>query len=114
MRRPLARQIAALSMAVSATAWPATAETPTPIAELVRDTPATVAGTVVRLTDDDEFLLSDSTGSVRIYVGPNRLPVVPGEAVTVIGFVDEDPALEIYAHEIVGADGTRHTFSHRY
>lgn len=104
----------ALAAALAAFAIPAAAAAPTPIADLVRDTPATVAGVVERLTDEDEFLLSDATGTVRIYVGPNPIPVTPGEAITVTGVVDEDAVLEIYAREIVGADGTRHTFSYRY
>lgn len=96
--------------AVAATA--AMASQPTPIAEIARNSLVTVAGTVDRLTDEDEFVLVDPSGQVRVYVGPNRVPVAPGEAVTVSGFVDEALRLEIYADTIVRADGMTFTFTH--
>ena len=49
-----------------------------------------VAGTVERITDEDEFRLTDAGGTVRVYVGPNWVPANVGEAVTVDGFVDDD------------------------
>ena len=87
---------------------------PIAIAELRRESVATVAGTVDRITDEDEFVLADATGQVRVYVGPTVVPVRPGEAVTVTGMVDDGLRLEIYAREIVRADGTVLTFDHRY
>lgn len=88
----------------------------TPIADTQRGTMITVQGTIERITDADEFLLTDATGSIRIYVGPNWVPANPGEAVTVSGFVDD--ALigpkEIYARELTRSDGSTVTFDHAY
>jgi uncharacterized protein YdeI (BOF family) len=108
MKRAFLAAIAALSVTS------ALAETITPIGDLVRNSSVTVSGTVDRVTDEDEFVMSDATGSVRVYVGPNRVPASRGEAVTVRGFVDDDLRLEIYARELVRADGTVVTFDHRY
>jgi hypothetical protein len=102
-----------LAAAVAVLAAPAAASEPTPVADLAQQL-ATVEGTVHRITDEDEFLLADSTGHVRIYVGPARVPVQPGELVTVTGFVDDGLRIEIYAQEIVRADGTTFAFDHRY
>jgi hypothetical protein len=93
---------------------PALAETITPIGNLVRNSNVTVSDTVDRLTDEDECVLSGATGSVRVYVGPNLVPANRGEAVVVRGFVDDDLRLELYARELVRADGTVVTFDHRY
>jgi uncharacterized protein YdeI (BOF family) len=87
----------------------------TPIADAKRGTMVTVQGTVERITDHDEFRLTDATGSIRIYVGPNWVPADVGEAVTVAGFVDDDLGpREIYARELTRADGTVVTFDQRY
>lgn len=87
----------------------------TPIGELRRGAMVTVAGTVERITDEDEFRLADASGTVRIYVGPNWVPANVGEAVTVDGFVDDDLGpLEIYARSLTRADGTVITFNRRY
>jgi len=85
----------------------------TPISDLQRGTMVSVAGTVERITDEDEFRLTDAGGTVRVYVGPNWVPANVGEAVTVDGFVDDDPGpLEIYARSLTRADGTVVTFRH--
>lgn len=86
----------------------------TPVAELQRGTMVTVAGTVDRITDEDEFRLSDATGTVRVYVGPNWVPANVGEAVTVEGLVDDDGPLEIYARSLTRADGTVVAFRYDY
>ena len=88
----------------------------TPIAETERGTMVTVQGTVERITDEDEFRLTDATGSIQIYVGPNWVPANEGEAVTVSGFVDDDliGPKEIYARELTRADGSVVTFDLRY
>jgi uncharacterized protein YdeI (BOF family) len=88
----------------------------TPIADVVRGTMVTLQGTVERITDEDEFRLSDATGSIKVYVGPNWVPAAVGEAVTVSGFVDDNligPG-EIYARELTRADGSVVTFDLRY
>ena len=105
---------ALLLSALVLTAAPVHAGDVTRIADLVRNTNVTVAGTVSRLTDEDEFVLADASGSVRVYVGPNWVPVNPGDAVTVRGFVDSDLRLEIYAREIVRPDGSTVRLEHRY
>lgn len=104
----------AILAALLLAAAPAAARETTRIADLVRNTNVTVVGTVDRLTDEDEFILADASGSVRVYVGPNLVPVNPGDAVTVRGFVDDDFRLEIYAREIVRPDGSTVTLEHRY
>jgi uncharacterized protein YdeI (BOF family) len=87
----------------------------TPIGDLQRGSMVTVQGTVERITDEDEFRLTDSSGTVRIYVGPNWVPANVGEAVTVDGFVDDDfGPLEIYARSLTRADGTVIAFDRRY
>jgi uncharacterized protein YdeI (BOF family) len=97
---------------------PAAAQAPTditPIADARRGTMVTVQGMVERITDHDEFRLTDATGSIRIYVGPNWVPADVGEAVTVLGFVDNDLGpREIYARELTRADGSIVTFDQRY
>jgi len=74
----------------------------------------TVAGTVERITDEDEFLLADATGRVLVYIGPNTMPVRAGERVQVSGQVDDDGPLELYAAEITLADGRVVALSYRY
>jgi uncharacterized protein YdeI (BOF family) len=88
----------------------------TAIADAKRGTMVTVQGLVDRITDEDEFRLADATGSIRIYVGPNWVPVDVGETVTVNGFVDDDLVVprEIYARSLTRADGTVITFGRRY
>lgn len=104
---------AALVAALSTTS--AMAGLITPIGDAQRGTMVTVQGTVERITDEDEFRLTDATGSILIYVGPTWVPANLGEAVTVSGFVDDDPGpREIYARSLTRADGSVVTFDHRY
>lgn len=106
--------IASVFMALSAgVAW--AAGELTPLNELKRGTMVTVEGTVERITDEDEFRLTDKSGSVRVYVGPNWVPADVGENVTVNGFVDDGLGpLEIYARSLTKADGTVISFDRRY
>lgn len=91
------------------------ADSITPIAEAKRGSMVTVQGTVERITDEDEFRLADSSGQIRIYVGPNWVPADVGENVIVTSFVDDDPGpREIYARSLTRADGSIITFTHRY
>ena len=92
----------------------AIAESITPIGEVQRGTSVTVQGAVERLLDEDEFRLTDASGSIRVYVGPNIVPAQVGEEVTVRGFVDDDFVREIYAREMVRADGSVVRFHRRY
>jgi uncharacterized protein YdeI (BOF family) len=84
------------------------------VSTLVRGQPVIIAGVVDRITDEDEFILRDATGTVRVYVGPNFVPAVEGESITVSGRMDDDRSLEIYATSILRADGTRVELPHRY
>jgi hypothetical protein len=88
----------------------------TPIADATRGTMVTLQGTVERITDEDEFRLTDASGSIQIYVGPNWVPADVGEAVTVTGFVDDNLVgpTEVYARELTRADGSTVTFDLRY
>jgi uncharacterized protein YdeI (BOF family) len=109
------RLVAATAFAAVLASTAAAGGSVTPIGELRRGAQVTVQGAVERITDEDEFRLADASGTVRIYVGPNWAPVDVGEAVTVDGFVDDDPGpLEIYARSLTRADGTVIMFSRRY
>lgn len=100
--------------AEEATAEQPTAEAVTPVGELKRGTMVTVQGTVERILDTDEFRLTDKSGSVRVYVGPNWVPADVGEVVTVRGFVDDDIGpLELYARSLTRADGSVANFDPR-
>jgi uncharacterized protein YdeI (BOF family) len=91
-----------------------TTEGVTPVGDLRRGTMATVQGTVERILDTDEFRLTDKSGSIRIYVGPNWVPADVGEVVTVRGFVDDDIGpLELYARSLTRADGSVVNFDQR-
>jgi uncharacterized protein YdeI (BOF family) len=95
-------------------AMPAFAET-VPIGELRYGTTVQVSGVVEQITDEDEFRITDDSGSVRVYIGPGIVPFDTGETITVSGIVDRDfGRLELYAREAVRADGSRVTFDHRY
>ncbi len=85
------------------------------IDSLKAETIVTVKGTVERIADEDEFILSDETGSIQIYIGPNTMPVSVGDVVTVKGMFDHDVVKrEIYAHELTDKDGNVTTFERRY
>lgn len=78
----------------------------TAIGDLQRNMFVTVSGVVERVTDEDEFVIADSSGSVRVWTGNMFFTVEPGENVSVTGFVDDDMLIEIYAQEITRQDGT--------
>lgn len=104
-----------LTAAITLVALPAYAQKDrTPLSKAERGTMVTVQGQVARILDEDTFRLSDSSGDIRVYVGPNVVPAEVGETVTVHGFVDDDPgAREIYARSMTRADGTLVTFDYR-
>lgn len=110
------RSLVAAAMTAALAATPLAADPITPIADAQRGTMVTVQGTVERITDADEFRLADTTGTIRVYVGPARVPVDAGDAVTVAGFVDDNliGPREIYARSLVRADGSVVTFDHRH
>lgn len=86
----------------------------TQIAAILPGQEVTLRGVVQRITDEDEFILSDTSGRVRVYVGPNAVPARVGEAITVSGRVDDDAPREVYARLIIRADGTQVALSHSY
>ena len=87
----------------------------TPIADAQRGTMVTVKGIVERIADEDEFRLADASGTIMVYIGPNRVPATTGETVTVSGLVDDDAGpLEIYAETMTRADGSQITFDRSY
>lgn len=103
-----------MCLAMFAIAPMATASGVTPIGDLARGTTATIHGTVERILDEDEFRISDDSGSIDVYIGPNIVSVDVGEKVTVRGFVDDDLLKEFYARELVRADGEVVKFDRRY
>jgi uncharacterized protein YdeI (BOF family) len=105
-----------LTAAIAFVALPAHAQKDiTPINDAERGTMVTVQGTVARILDEDTFRLTDDSGAIRVYVGPNAVPADLGEAVTVHGFVDDDLGpREIYARSLTRADGEVVTFEHSY
>lgn len=112
MKRLLAIPFTALVLAASG-AMPAAAQT-VPIASAERGSLVTVRGNVDRILDSDKFLLTDTTGSIRIYVGETVVPVAMGEDVTVTGLVDDGIGpREIYARSLTRADGSTVTFDMR-
>ncbi len=100
------------ALASEATAVPATSaattgtERVTAIGDVRRGSLVTIEGVVKRIVDTDEFVLADASGQIRVDVRyPNFVPVAEGERVKVRGFVDRDLIREVYAREIVHADG---------
>ena len=75
---------------------------------------ATIQGSVERILDEDEFRIADASGSIKVYIGPHFVPVEVGERVTVRGFVDNDLRKEVYARELVRANGEVVRFDRRY
>lgn len=81
----------------------------TPINAVQRGQRVTLRGEVVRLKDEDEFVLADETGRIDIYIGwRNDMPVKVGETVTVVGMADDDAVPgqrpEIYARTLILAN----------
>ena len=99
---------------LGATATAGQAQTVIPIEDAQRGTMVTVAGVVERITDEDEFILTDESDSIRVYVGPNWVPAQVGDSVTVQGFVDNDLLRrELYARTLTMPDGSVVTFDLR-
>ncbi|MFN3170099.1 MAG: NirD/YgiW/YdeI family stress tolerance protein [Hyphomicrobiales bacterium] len=86
-------------------AVPALAYQLTTVDQLEPYEPAALEGTVERVTDSDTFVFEDATGSIRVYIGPHRMPVGAGDAVTVKGRLDDDLPREVYADQLVLSDG---------
>jgi uncharacterized protein YdeI (BOF family) len=75
---------------------------------------ATITGVVEAITDEDEFRLTDASGSVIVYIGGGIVPFNTGERVTIDGLVDRELGqIEVYARSAVRADGSSVSFDHR-
>jgi uncharacterized protein YdeI (BOF family) len=108
---------ALIAMALSLVLLPraASADPLVPIADAKRGTFVTLEGEVTRILDEDTFRLSDETGRIRVYIGPNRMPVRPGERVSLTGFVDDDfGPREVYAETLTAEDGEAFIFERGY
>jgi uncharacterized protein YdeI (BOF family) len=104
-----------LTYLVAVLAASAASAAPIPIDQLSNGMTATISGKVDRITDEDEFVLSDASGSVLVYIGPGIVPFDVGETLTLNGIVDRELGrLEVYAREARRADGSVVTFDHRY
>ncbi|MEM1048893.1 MAG: hypothetical protein AAGL24_22265 [Pseudomonadota bacterium] len=92
----------------------ALAET-TPIADIQRGQSVTVSGVVDRFFDTDEIRLRDETGTVRVYLGSQPLPIVSGERLVVEGIMDDDLVMnELYARQITRQNGEKIGISRTY
>ena len=100
------KRVAAALVALSMTAAsPSDAETITPIAEAARGAAVTVQGAVARVLDYDEIRLADASGAIVVYLGPDAPTISTGEQLTIRGRIDDDWPRELYAREIVRANG---------
>ncbi len=84
------------------------------VADVKRGDRVILRGEVARITDEDEFILADESGRIRVYIGwKNDLPVKRGETVIVEGRADDDAIFgtrpEIYARTLELANGERVT-----
>ena len=96
----------AFTIGMSIPAYAQTVNT-TAISDVQRGSQVTLQGTIQSIPDYDEFILADSSGTIEVYLGPNRVSVEVGETVTVSGFVDDDLGpLDLCASTIIRADGT--------
>ena len=75
------------------------------IASLQRNSRVVIEGVVIRVNEEDEFVIEDSTGSVQVFTGNTFFVADVGETVRVVGFVDESLLLEVYAQEVIHSDG---------
>jgi uncharacterized protein YdeI (BOF family) len=96
---------AALVALFMTSASPSHAETITPIAEAAHGAAVTVQGAVARVLDDDEIRLADGSGAIVVYLGPDAPAIAAGEQLTIRGRIDDDWPRELYAREIVRANG---------
>jgi hypothetical protein len=48
---------------------------------------------------------------VQVYLSSGTMPVQPGQAITVMGRVDDDGPIELYARTLTLPDGTVLTFA---
>lgn len=86
-----------------------------PIADIQRGQSVKVEGVVDRFFDTDEIRLRDDTGTVRVYLGPQALPLRSGERIVVEGVMDDDFVMnELYARQITRENGEKISISRTY
>jgi uncharacterized protein YdeI (BOF family) len=86
----------------------------TQISDLRRGSRATIEGVVERVTDEDEFVIADSSGSIQVWTGNEFFTVESGDRIVVSGFIDDDLLKEVYAERIYLEDGSVIEISQRY
>jgi uncharacterized protein YdeI (BOF family) len=78
----------------------------TSISQLQNYTDSYIKGEVIKILDEDEFRLEDSSGKIKVYTGWKNTNIVKrGERITVRGILDPGIIKEFYATEIIKEDG---------
>lgn len=78
----------------------------TKISELQNYSDSYIKGEVIKILDEDEFRLEDSSGRIKVYTGWKNTNVVEkGEIVTIRGKLDPGIIKEFYATEIIRENG---------
>jgi uncharacterized protein YdeI (BOF family) len=78
----------------------------TSISELQNYTDFYIKGEVIRILDEDEFRLQDSSGKIRVYTGWKNTNLVKNrEKITVRGTLDPGVIKDFYATEIIRENG---------
>jgi uncharacterized protein YdeI (BOF family) len=78
----------------------------TRISELENYTDSYIKGEVIKILDEDEFRLQDSSGTIRVYTGwKNTNLVKKGDKITLRGTRDPGVIVEFYATEIIRDNG---------
>jgi len=76
------------------------------ISELQNYKDSYIKGEVIKILDEDEFRLQDSSGKIRVYTGwKNTNLVSKGDKVTVRGKRDPGIIVDFYATEIIRENG---------
>lgn len=84
------------------------------VTDVKRGDRVVLRGQVARIAEEDEFILADESGRIRVYIGwKNDLPVKRGDTVIVEGRADDDALFgtrpEIYARVLELTNGERIT-----
>jgi uncharacterized protein YdeI (BOF family) len=78
----------------------------TSISQLQNYTDSYIKGEVIKILDEDEFRIEDSSGKIKVYTGWKNTNIVKrGEKITVRGKLDPGIIKEFYATEIIKEDG---------
>ncbi|MCE8005645.1 hypothetical protein [Aestuariivita sp.] len=87
----------------------------TPIADVKRGQSVVVEGVVDRFFDTDEIRLRDDSGTLRVYLGSQTLPLRSGERIVIEGIMDDSLVMnELYAREITRENGEKISVSNTY